>query len=92
MLIRGLKFDLWIYVLLFGVNPLWIFIHKEGLARLATHEYQTPETSNLTNLCMHLTNYAINKYDTSFKQPLSMQDQTDSHKLSLGYAYEVLQA
>lgn len=35
-LLDGLKFDLRIYVLLYGVNPLRIFMYDEGLVRLAT--------------------------------------------------------
>lgn len=43
------------------VTPLRIFIFNEGLARFATSEYVSPIGSNLNNLFMHLTNYAINK-------------------------------
>jgi len=60
-LIDGLKFDLRVYVNITSVNPLRIFIYKEGLARFATSEYNSPVGSNLNNLFMHLTNYAINK-------------------------------
>ena len=38
-LIDNLKFDLRIYVLLSGVDPLRVFFYKEGLCRLATREY-----------------------------------------------------
>ena len=65
-LIDGLKFDLRIYVLITGISPLRCFIYKEGLARFATQSYQSPIGSNLNNLCMHLTNYAINKEQSGF--------------------------
>ena len=59
-LIDGLKFDMRIYVLVYGIDPLRIFVFREGLARFATEEYVGPAKSNLDNLYMHLTNYAIN--------------------------------
>jgi tubulin polyglutamylase TTLL6/13 len=58
-LIDGLKFDLRIYALIYGVDPLRVFVFKEGLARFATQEYVGPQKGNLDNLLMHLTNYAI---------------------------------
>jgi tubulin polyglutamylase TTLL6/13 len=65
-LIAGLKFDLRIYVLITGVNPLRAFITKEGLARFATEKYESPNGNNLCNMMMHLTNYAINKDSSDF--------------------------
>ena len=70
-LIDGFKFDLRIYVLLAGVNPLRIFLYKEGLARFATVPYESPNPSNLDNLFMHLTNYAINKDNKGFIKNMS---------------------
>ena len=61
LLIDDLKFDLRIYVLLYGVNPLRIFLFKDGLVRFATEPYHKPNDDNIDNLFMHLTNYAINK-------------------------------
>ena len=65
-LIDGYKFDLRIYVLMNGISPLRVYIYKDGLARFATVPYQSPAPANLGNLCMHLTNYAINKESSSF--------------------------
>jgi len=60
-LIDELKFDMRIYVLVYGVDPLRIFVFREGLARFATAPYQQPFKGNMENMFMHLTNYAINK-------------------------------
>jgi tubulin polyglutamylase TTLL6/13 len=65
-LIDGLKFDLRIYVLVAGCDPLRLYIYKEGLARFATENYEAPNYYNLDNVCMHLTNYAINKDNSNF--------------------------
>lgn len=65
-LIDGLKFDLRIYVLVTGTDPLRIFVYEEGLARFATEPYLPPRSDNLDNRFMHLTNYAINKNSPNF--------------------------
>jgi len=65
-LIDELKFDLRVYVLVTGINPLRVYVYKEGLARFATQKYSSPVGSNLGNLQMHLTNYAINKDSDDF--------------------------
>lgn len=63
-LIDGRKFDLRIYVLVSGVDPLRVYIHDEGLTRISTAKYTL---KNLTNSFAHLTNYSINKNAPNFK-------------------------
>jgi hypothetical protein len=63
-LIDGRKFDLRIYVLVSGVDPLRVYIHDEGLTRISTAKYST---KNLANSFAHLTNYSINKNAPNFK-------------------------
>lgn len=82
LLIDGLKFDLRIYVLITGCDPLRVYIHEEGLARFATEAYEEPDLNNKTNRYMHLTNYAINKLNTNFIQN-DDDSQNHSHKRSL---------
>ena len=66
-LVDELKYDLRIYVLVYGVNPLRVWIHKFGLVRFCTEEYCKPTNRNLKHLYMHLTNYSINKNASNFK-------------------------
>uniref|UniRef100_A0A8C5L7F4 Tubulin tyrosine ligase-like family, member 13 n=2 Tax=Jaculus jaculus TaxID=51337 RepID=A0A8C5L7F4_JACJA len=65
-LIDGFKFDMRIYVLITSCDPLRIFMYEEGLARFATMRYVEPSHNNLEEVCMHLTNYAINKHNENF--------------------------
>ncbi|XP_054998724.1 tubulin polyglutamylase TTLL13 [Sorex araneus] len=65
-LINGFKFDMRIYVLITSCDPLKLFMYEEGLARFATMPYVEPSHGNLEDVCMHLTNYAINKHSENF--------------------------
>uniref|UniRef100_A0A672Y7P6 Tubulin tyrosine ligase-like family, member 6 n=1 Tax=Sphaeramia orbicularis TaxID=375764 RepID=A0A672Y7P6_9TELE len=66
-IIDGYKFDLRIYVLVTSCEPFRIFMFKEGLARFCTTKYNEPTHSNVVrDVCMHLTNYSINKHSENF--------------------------
>lgn len=83
LLIDDLKFDLRIYVLVTGCDPLRIFIHEQGLARFATESYMPPSNNNLKDVCMHLTNYAINKHSDKFQFNDDSEEDGVGHKRSL---------
>ncbi|OMJ79426.1 hypothetical protein SteCoe_20581 [Stentor coeruleus] len=90
-LIDDLKFDLRIYVLITSCDPLRIFVHEDGLTRFATEEYEKPSSNNVEDMCMHLTNYAINKNNPNFVQNEDPECDDVGHKRSLISTYEYLQ-
>ncbi|CAG9330520.1 ttll-11_12 [Blepharisma stoltei] len=90
-LIEGLKFDLRLYVLVAGCDPLRIYLHKEGLARFATESYVKPSGQNLAKQCMHLTNYAINKNSENFVFNEDPANDDIGHKRSLTATMKLLE-
>ena len=62
-LIDDKKFDLRIYVVVTGVDPLRVYVHQEGLTRISTSAYSL---NNTKNRFAHLTNYTINKKSDKF--------------------------
>lgn len=90
-LIEGLKFDLRIYVLVTSCQPLRIYIYDEGIARFATHMYSKPDIANVTNMFMHLTNYAVNRGNVKFVNNKDLACDGVGHKRSLAYVYRYLQ-
>jgi tubulin polyglutamylase TTLL6/13 len=90
-LIDGLKFDLRIYVLVAGCDPMRIYLHKEGLARFATEPYSPPVSTNLGDPCMHLTNYAVNKLNPNFVFNEDVKAADVGHKRSLTSTLKMLQ-
>ncbi|KAM7368760.1 hypothetical protein PAMP_013067 [Pampus punctatissimus] len=66
LLIDKLKFDIRLYVLIKSMEPLEIYIAKEGLTRFCTEPYQEPCQKNLSHVFMHLTNYSLNVHSGNF--------------------------
>ena len=61
-----MQFDMRVYVVVTSVDPLRVYLFKDGLVRLATEPYVVPTAKNLAHTRMHLTNYAINKVGIFF--------------------------
>ncbi|KAM8729330.1 tubulin polyglutamylase ttll6 isoform 2-T4 [Acanthopagrus schlegelii] len=78
-ILDGFKFDLRIYVLVTSCDPFSIFMFKEGLARFCTTRYNEPTHNNVDDVCMHLTNYFINKNSENFVRD---EDTGSKRKLS----------
>jgi len=60
LLMDSCKFDFRVFVLIASLDPLTIYVHEEGLMRLASERYQHPNAHNKKNLYMHLTNGSLN--------------------------------
>lgn len=90
-LIDGYKFDLRLYVLITGFDPLRVYIHDEGIVRLATNSYFKPTDMNIQNVFMHLTNYAINKTSPNFIHNKKYSEDFVGHKRSFKSFLKVLE-
>ena len=73
-----------------GVDPLRIFIFRDGLARFATETYVAPNRENMEDVCMHLTNYAINKESDKFVFNQDDQDMGIGHKRNLTAVFKIM--
>lgn len=84
LLLDGLKFDLRIYVLVTSVDPLRVYLYREGMVRFCTEPYTPPHGEIST--CDHrysrkkendehkqeysqLTNFSLNKQNPHFEAP-----------------------
>lgn len=66
LLVDKKKFDLRIYVLVKGLDPLECYFCTEGMARLCTENYKAPDRSNRRIRYMHLTNFSVNKNSAKY--------------------------
>lgn len=87
LLIEGKKFDLRIYVLVTSCNPLRVYLFKDGLVRMCTADYVTPNAENMEQRFMHLTNYAVNKHSNNFELNKQATDDGNGSKRSLRWFF-----
>ena len=53
-------------MLITSIQPYICYINKEGLARFCTEDYEVPNSKNINNPFIHLTNYSLNKESPKF--------------------------
>lgn len=87
LLINSFKFDLRIYALVTCVDPLRVLLYREGLVRLCTTPYKTPDVSNVGISYMHLTNYSVNKHNDAFVEN-NLDEEGDASKRSLSWLWQ----
>ena len=58
-LIRNTKFDMRVYVLVSQINPLKIYVYRDGIARFCS------QTADADNMFSQLTNTAVNRHNPS---------------------------
>lgn len=63
LLLDGFTFDLRLYVLITSVDPLRCYLFNDGLARFCTQPYAAPNSKNMDQVYIHLTNYSLNKFN-----------------------------
>ena len=69
LLVDKKKFDLRLYVLIKGVDPVESYLCDEGIARFCTHNYKKPDHLNIKDVFMHITNYSLNKNSAKYRPP-----------------------
>ena len=61
LLLDEVKFDIKVFVCIFGLNPLQAFLCDEGISRFCTESYKRPKKSNFKNTNMHMTHETDSK-------------------------------
>ena len=89
-LVRGLKFDLRLYVLLTSIDPIKLYLYDDGLVRFATKPFSTNK-EDLNDKFAHLTNYSVNKESEEFIQN-SDPSECEGHKWSLKTFWKYLES
>eukprot|EP00941_MAST-03F_sp_MAST-3F-sp1_P005835 g5835.t1 len=86
-LLEGKKYDLRLYVLVVSLDPLLVFLCRDGLVRLCTDDYVAPD-KNLSNVTMHLSNYSLNKLSENYIHSVDDETGGKGHKRALSAVLE----
>lgn len=90
LLIDKKKFDLRIYMVLYGVETMHGYLYEDGMARFCTVNYEVPTKENKKNDFMHLTNFSLNKKNENFVKNDRKED-TQATKRKLSEIYRALE-
>ena len=88
-LIRRCKFDLRVYVLVTGVDPLKIYIYDEGLVRFAVNDF-TLDPELIKDNRIHVTNFDVNKRSEKFISNTFDPLEPEGHKWTLTALWKYL--
>jgi len=88
-LIRRCKFDLRVYVLVTGVDPLKIYIYDEGLVRFAVNDF-TLDPELIKDNRIHVTNFDVNKRSDKFIANTFDPLEPEGHKWTLTALWKYL--
>lgn len=88
----NLKFDFRVYAVIRSINPLSIYIAREGMARFCTEKYQKPNSGNFSHLYSHLTNYSLNKSNSSYVHSNTLKDQLKGSKRLLSTVFHQMES
>lgn len=81
LLIDGYKFTLRVFVLILSIDPLRLYIYKEGIVQLCTVAYSPPNEANIENTFMHMTTFSSSYAEPSYassRDRSTVQDNTRS--------------
>ena len=68
-IINKKKYDIRIYVLVTGFNPLKIYLYDNGIIRFCSEDYDI-DADKLNNNYIHITNFSVNKAMAKLKKGL----------------------
>ncbi|CAI2363799.1 unnamed protein product [Moneuplotes crassus] len=89
LLVDKKKFDLRLYIVVYGAEPMTAYLCEEGMSRFCTVDYKPPSKSNRRNEFMHLSNYSINKHSDDYVKDSEGESST---KRKLSSIYERIQS
>ena len=76
-LINEKKYDLRLYALITGLEPLRLYFYKEGFVRIASEKFSIDKKS-IKNKFIHLTNICINNKNKNYINPNTTKDKNSN--------------